>query len=116
MNPDSENLILIDKSEYDRLLLLSGGGGGLPDDPLPRQLREPECRMLHAIWSGDYDAVRISFKNREPDSMELVRSQRADRRIFEVLEESEFQNVEIVRHKGRVAKIVSTVKHKFRRG
>lgn len=74
-----------------------------------------EIFLLKAVMSGEYDSIKINFKNRELDTMEMVKSQEANKKILDVLAEADYQNISIVQHKGRVTRIENTIKHRFER-
>ena len=69
-----------------------------------------EIYLLKAVMSGEYDSIKINFKNQEMDTMEMVKSQETTKKIIDVLAEADYQNISIVQHKGRVTRIENTIR------
>jgi DNA-binding transcriptional MerR regulator len=76
-------------------------------------LGENETFLLKAVLSGEYDSIKVKFKNKKLDSLELKKTQETTKKIVEVLTEAEYQEISLVQHKGRITKFENTVKHRF---
>ncbi|MEM7037589.1 MAG: hypothetical protein AAF570_11470, partial [Bacteroidota bacterium] len=73
-------------------------------------LEESEARLLELIHSGEYKSVKINFRDRQMNSLELVKSQAVAKKIVDVLTEASYQDIVIKTHDGKVAMIENTVK------
>ena len=102
-------MVLLTKSDFEEI------SENRRDGTAPLILDEDQTHLLKVVLSGLYDSVKIGYRNGRPDSLEMVKSQDTGRKIVEVLCESDFQDVSIVRHGGKVTRIVNTIKHRFRR-
>lgn len=78
-------------------------------------LNENEAFLLKAVHSGEYDAIKVNFKNKKLDSLELTKSQETTKKIVDVLAEAEYQDISIVQHQGRTTRIENTAKHQIPR-
>ncbi len=67
-------------------------------------------RLLEIIHSGEYETVTINFKNKKMKSVELIKEQNVKRRIVDILQDSQYQDIVIKSHKGVVTRIQNTVK------
>jgi hypothetical protein len=73
-------------------------------------LADNEKRLLEIIHSGEYETVTINFKNKKMKSVELIKEQNVKRKIVDILQDSQYQDIVIKSHKGVVTRIQNTVK------
>lgn len=73
-------------------------------------LADNERRLLEIIHSGEYETVTINFKNKKMKSVELIKEQNVKRKIVDILQDSQYQDIVIKSHKGVVTRIQNTVK------
>ncbi|MFN8439079.1 MAG: MerR family transcriptional regulator [Cytophagales bacterium] len=73
-------------------------------------LADNERRLLEIIHSGEYETVTINFKNKKIKSVELIKEQNVKRKIVDILQDSQYQDIVIKSHKGVVTRIQNTVK------
>ena len=72
-----------------------------------------ETYLLRAVHSGEYDSITINFRNQKMDALELVKSQTTTKKIVDILAEGDYQDINIVQHRGRVTRIENTLKYRF---
>jgi DNA-binding transcriptional MerR regulator len=73
-------------------------------------LADNERKLLEIIHSGEYETVNINFKNKKMKSIELIKEQNVKRKIVDILQDSQYQDIVIKSHKGVVTRIQNTVK------
>ncbi len=73
-------------------------------------LADNERRLLEIIHSGEYETVTINFKNKKMKTVELIKEQNVKRKIVDILQDSNYQDIVIKSHKGVVTRIQNTVK------
>ena len=101
---------------YTRVSLTSIITGFLSDDLSGELLAKltfldhKEQKLLEIINTGDYDTITIHFKNKKMDALELTKKQDVKRKIADILQENEYQEVVIKRHKGLTTTIENTTK------
>jgi hypothetical protein len=74
---------------------------------------EREKSLLHAIRSGKYDQIIIDFKDRKINALSLIRDHDINRKIVDVLKEGDFQEVTVKSHKGKIVRLLNTIKVRF---
>ena len=74
---------------------------------------EREKSLLHAIRCGKYDQIVIDFKDKRMSALSLIRDHDTNRKIVDVLRESDFQEVTVKSHQGRIVRLLNTIKVKF---
>jgi DNA-binding transcriptional MerR regulator len=72
-----------------------------------------ETFLLQQIHSGDYESIKINFRDQKMDSLELTKSVETTKRIVDILAEADYQDIAIIQHKGRITRFENTVKHRF---
>lgn len=78
-----------------------------------RILKPNEINLLELINSGNYDSIKVVFKNKEMKELELNKTQDAKTHILDIMKEGAYQNITIKSHKGVVSSIENTIKIKF---
>lgn len=71
---------------------------------------ENENKLLGIIRSGDYDKVVIEFKDKRMHSLVLNRVQSIGKKFVDLLKENPFQKITIKSHRGKVARVETSVK------
>src|SRR5258708_17149442 len=70
---------------------------------------EREKYLLHAIRSGKYDQIVIDFKDKRMSALSLIRDHDTNRKIVDVLKESDFQEVTVKSHQGKIVRLLNTI-------
>lgn len=78
--------------------------------PQLHMLDENECFLLETINSGEYESLKIAFKNRKMQSIELSKEEDPKKRVVDILTEGNYQTITIKQHQGRITRIDKTVK------
>lgn len=73
-------------------------------------LQPDEEKLLQTLHSGDYQSVKIHFKDNKMKQLEMVRSQEVTRKIVDILSDSSYQNISIKTHNGKITHIENTLK------
>lgn len=76
-------------------------------------LKPNEKQVLGIITQGQYDRVEINFREGRMRSMELTRSRDRQEKLHAVLGESDFVDVQVKKHRGRITYVQSTEKIYF---
>ena len=76
-------------------------------------LQDNERKLLEIIHSGEYETLTINFKNKEMRSIEMIKEQNVKRKIVDILQDSNYQDIIIKSHKGVVTRIQNTIKVVF---
>lgn len=71
-------------------------------------LNVSEIRLLEIINSGNYETVKINFKDKKIVSVELTKKQCTRKKIVEIINENKYQSIEVKVHKGIVTTIENT--------
>ena len=74
---------------------------------------EREQSLLGAIRSGQYDQIVIDFKDKKMSALSLIRQHDTSRKIVDVLRESDFQEITVKSHQGKIVRLLNTIKVKF---
>ena len=78
-------------------------------------LEENEEKLMEIIHSGEYESVKVNFRDGTMKSLELVKSQDTKRKIVDVLADAKYQDITIKTHKGMISTIQNTIKIQFDR-
>lgn len=81
--------------------------------PMQYRLTNPHQQLLERVLSGKYDEILIQFKNESIDSLLLTQQLNPKTRITEIMRESDFMDVSISQHHGRISKIRRDLKIRF---
>lgn len=76
-------------------------------------LTYPENKLYEAISSGDYEEIKISFKDKKMKALELKKNPSIQAKIIDVLNENKFSEIVIKKHNGIVTKIEQNIKIAF---
>lgn len=76
-------------------------------------LSEAENKLYTAIQSGDYDSIHITFKDKKIKALELKKSADVKNKIIDILNEGEFAEISVKKHKGIITKVEHTLKLAF---
>lgn len=104
-----------DQAELQFFICSDSRGDGQEAERKLSPLGENESHLLRAVLSGNYDSIKINFRRKQLDSLELIRRHDGHGRIVDILSEADFQDIQVRQHEGRVSHIVSTVKHRYER-
>lgn len=74
---------------------------------------EREQSLLEAIRSEQYDQIVIDFKDKKMSALSLIKQHDTNRKIVDVLKESDFQEITVKSHQGKIVRLLNTVKVKF---
>jgi len=74
---------------------------------------EREQSLLEAIRSGQYDQIVIDFRDKKMSALSLIKQHDTNRKIVDVLKESDFQEITVKSHQGKIVRLLNTVKVKF---
>jgi len=77
-------------------------------------LDKNEIELLKYIRSGEYNKVVVNFKKGKMHSAALVKDQNTKKRIVDLLNESDFQEISIKRHNGKNTRIQNVIKLIFK--
>lgn len=77
-------------------------------------IRQDEMAVLIAIREGNFESVRIRFKNGKMDLFEGTETVDAHKRVIEVLREGKYQHIEVRQESGKVVSVKRTVKQKVK--
>ncbi len=72
-----------------------------------------EQQILTLIQSKKYKSITVKFSNKKIDCVELIREVDTQKKIVDILAESNYQSISIVKHNGEIVKIQNTVKIKL---
>ena len=73
-------------------------------------LDENETKLMEMIHSGEYESVKVNFREGKMKSLDLVKSQDTKRKIVDVLADAKYQDITIKTHKGMISTIQNTIK------
>lgn len=76
-------------------------------------LQPHEINLLELINSGEYDSIKVIFKDSEMNALELSKTQDAKAKLMDIMKEGAYQNITIKSHKGVVSHIENTIKIKL---
>lgn len=81
---------------------------------LPRigMFSEKELKVMEQIQTGDYTSVTVRFKNKEIDSLELVKSEDVRRKVMDVIGENAYSEIRVKKHDGKILRVEHTAKIK----
>ncbi len=71
-------------------------------------IEKNEQQLLEIINSGDYEFVKITFKNRKVRTIELAKAQDTKERVVDIISENKYQDISIKVYNGTITKIVNT--------
>jgi len=74
---------------------------------------EREQSLLEAIRSEQYDQIVIDFKDKKMSALSLIKQHDTNRKIVDVLKESDFQEITVKSHQGKIVRLLNTIKVKF---
>ncbi|MBD3338066.1 MAG: MerR family transcriptional regulator [Candidatus Lokiarchaeota archaeon] len=84
-----------------------------PDFETSVELSEEELEILFAIRMRDFETITIRTKDGKLERYEFTESIKNERHIKKILEEEDFQDIEIKKANGKIVKIKRTTKRKF---
>lgn len=73
-------------------------------------LQPSEQKLLEIIQSEEYNSITVHFKDKKMNSLELHKRQDVKKKVVDILQENQYQQVVIKSHKGMVTTIENTVK------
>lgn len=76
-------------------------------------LQPHEINLLELINSGEYDSIKVIFKDTIMKELELNKTQDAKSKLMDIMKEGAYQNIIIKSHKGVVSHIENTIKIKL---
>lgn len=76
-------------------------------------LQPHEINLLELINSGEYDSIKVIFKDSKMNSLELSKTQDAKAKLMDIMKKGAYQNITIKSHKGVVSHIENTIKIKL---
>jgi hypothetical protein len=82
-------------------------------EPGDLSLKETELTLLRAVRSGHYEQIIIDFKDKKMAALSLLKQQDTHRKIVELLRESDFQEITIKSHQGKIVRLLNSIKIKF---
>ena len=74
---------------------------------------EREQSLLEAIRSEQYDQIVIDFMDKKMSALSLIKQHDTNRKIVDVLKESDFQEITVKSHQGKIVRLLNTIKVKF---
>jgi hypothetical protein len=77
-----------------------------------KRLQPNEIALLEMIHKGEYDSIKIIFKDKEIKEFELKKTQESKSKIIDILKQGKYQDITIKSHNGMVTHIQNTVKIK----
>lgn len=85
-------------------------------DLLPRIgiFSEKELKVMEQIKTGDYKTVTVHFKNKEIDSLELVKAEEVRRKVMDVISDNDYSEIRVKKHDGKIVSVEQTAKIKVR--
>jgi hypothetical protein len=81
--------------------------------PLQYRIRNPEYHLIDHSLSGIYSEILVQYKNGGIDALQITEQVNPKEKITKILNGSDFMNVFIAKHDGRISKILSTHKIRF---
>jgi hypothetical protein len=75
-------------------------------------LNESELRILAILRHGDFDSVKVNFKDNKPSMLELTKNVKFDKeaRIAEILVNRDYEKIEIISNGGKLTYAPRTTK------
>jgi len=76
------------------------------------ELNNQELNLLLLIRNGNYQNIKIKFKDKKINLLELTKDKKIEKRIIDILKESKYQNIQITTANGKIIKLKQTIKKK----
>lgn len=83
-----------------------------PEYPLENTLSCGEAQLLAFIQKGDYERVEVRFKNKKIELLEGMERVDTGKKIVDVLNEKQFQSIEVIKKDNTIVSMVRKVKEK----
>jgi hypothetical protein len=84
------------------------------DLPFHYRLNNPAYHLMDKALSGSYSEIVASFKNRNIEALELTQQVNPKTKITEIMKGKAFGNVTVIKHDGRISRIISTRNVRFK--